>query len=215
MGLWVSSRKEGPVVTLEVTWFSTPEEGTARLQQDQDHVNCVFDWEGVIHHEYTTLGQTAAAVSFWWSAASSQQPACSGITSHAEFFGETNHPHDSAPLQPRFGALWLLDFPKTKIAFEREEISDNRCDSGKENGTLDDKWKRGFCRVFWTVEEMLGDLCKVPRCLLWRRLRRRCPMQRFLVFCISFSKCLYFSYYMAGSFLDFWIITSLLCDMIN
>ena len=65
MGLWVSSRKEGPVVTLEVTWFSTPKEGTARLQQGQDHINCVFDWEGVIHHEYTTRGQTAAAVSFW------------------------------------------------------------------------------------------------------------------------------------------------------
>ena len=43
----------------------------------------------------------------------------------AEFFGETsNHPGDSAPLQPRFGALQLLAFPKTKITFEREEISD-------------------------------------------------------------------------------------------
>ena len=36
-----------------------------------------------------------------------------------QFFGETsNHPGDSAPLQPRFGALQLLTFPKTKIAFE-------------------------------------------------------------------------------------------------
>ena len=44
--------------------------------------------------------------------------------SRAEFFGETsNHPGDSAPLQPRFGALGLLAFPKTKITFEREEIS--------------------------------------------------------------------------------------------
>ena len=43
-----------------------------------------------------------------------------------QFFGETsNHPGDSAPLQPRFGAPWLLAFPKTKIAFEREEISDH------------------------------------------------------------------------------------------
>ena len=49
-------------------------------------------------------------------------PSC--IMSHAEFFGEaTNHPHDSVPLQPRFGALWLLAFPKTKITFEKEEIS--------------------------------------------------------------------------------------------
>ena len=41
--------------------------------------------------------------------------------------GETsNHPADSAPLQPRLGALRLLAFLKTKITFEREEISDCR-----------------------------------------------------------------------------------------
>ena len=43
------------------------------------------------------------------------------------FFGKTSHhPILSAPLQPRFGSLRLLAFPKTKIAFEREEISE--CD---------------------------------------------------------------------------------------
>ena len=46
--------------------------------------------------------------------------------SRAEFFGETNHPGDSAPLQSRIGALQLLAFPKTKITFEREEISDHQ-----------------------------------------------------------------------------------------
>ena len=41
------------------------------------------------------------------------------------FFGETsNHLGDSGPLQPRFGNLQLLAFPKTKITFEREGISD-------------------------------------------------------------------------------------------
>ena len=50
------------------------------------------------------------------------------------FFGKTSYdPGDSAPLQPRFGALWLLAFPKTKITFEREEISDHWWDSGKYN----------------------------------------------------------------------------------
>ena len=54
-----------------------------------------------------------------------QQPDSSCIMSHAEVFGETsNHPGDSAPLEPRFGALQLLAFPKTKVTFEREEISD-------------------------------------------------------------------------------------------
>jgi len=36
------------------------------------------------------------------------------------FFGKaSNHPGLSAPLQPRFGYLRLLDFPKAKITVER------------------------------------------------------------------------------------------------
>jgi len=39
------------------------------------------------------------------------------------FSGKTSHhPGLSAPLQPRFGSLRLLAFPKAKIAVEREEI---------------------------------------------------------------------------------------------
>jgi hypothetical protein len=39
------------------------------------------------------------------------------------FFGKaSHHPGLSAPLQPRFGSLRLLAFPKAKIADEREEI---------------------------------------------------------------------------------------------
>ena len=63
--------------------------------------------------------------------------------SPAEFSGETsNHPVDSAALQPRFGALWLLAFPKTKITFEREEISDCQTDSGKYDWAADGNWER-------------------------------------------------------------------------
>ena len=42
----------------------------------------------------------------------------SGIASH--------HPGLSAPLKLRFGLLWLMAFPKAKIAIEREEICE--CD---------------------------------------------------------------------------------------
>jgi hypothetical protein len=43
------------------------------------------------------------------------------------FLGKASHqPGLSAPLQPRFGSLWLLAFPKAKIAVEREEIC--KCD---------------------------------------------------------------------------------------
>ena len=65
------------------------------------------------------MSQKAAAMGIWWLAASSRQLTHSCIMSRAEFF-------DSAPLQPRFGVLQLLAFPKTKIAFEREEISDHK-----------------------------------------------------------------------------------------
>ena len=39
------SGNEGPVVPVEVTWSSMPEESMAKSQQDQDHINCVF-WLG-------------------------------------------------------------------------------------------------------------------------------------------------------------------------
>jgi len=38
----------------------------------------------------------------------------------------SHHPDLSAPLQPRFGSLRLLDFPKAVIAVERVEICE--CD---------------------------------------------------------------------------------------
>ena len=86
--------------------------------------------------------QKAAAMGNWWLAASSRQYACSCIMSHIEFFCETsNHPGDSAPLQPRFGILRPLAFPKTKITFEREEISDHWWDSGKYDRAVDGDWK--------------------------------------------------------------------------
>ena len=82
--------------------------------------------------------QKATAMGNWWLASSSWQHACSYITTHAEFFGETsNLSGDLAPLKPRFGALWLLAFPKTKMTFGREEILDHWWDSGKYDGAAD------------------------------------------------------------------------------
>ena len=86
--------------------------------------------------------QKAEAMGNWWWAASSQQHACSGITSSAEFFGKTsNNLGDSALLQPRFDALWVLDFPKSKTSFEREEISDHPLDSEEYDGASDGNWR--------------------------------------------------------------------------
>ena len=87
--------------------------------------------------------QKAKALGNWWLAASSGQCAHSGIMSHTEFFAKTsNYPGDSALLQPRFGTLQLVAFPKTKITFEREEISDRQAwDSGKYDRATDSDWE--------------------------------------------------------------------------
>ena len=85
--------------------------------------------------------QKAVAMGNWWLAASSWQHTRSRITSCAEFFDKiSNDPGDSAPLQPRFGALQLLAFSKTKVTFEREEISDHQWDSEKYDGAVDGNW---------------------------------------------------------------------------
>ena len=90
------------------------------------------------------------------------------------------------PLQPSFGALRLLAFPKPKTTFERKEISDCWWDSEKYNRATDGNWER---------------TCEAQRCLLWGGLQCHCPVYNVLVSCI-FNTCLYFSYCMAGYLLD-------------
>ena len=103
------------------------------------------------------------------------------------FWQTSSHLGDSASLQPRFGALWLLAFPKAQITFEREKISDCRWNWGKYNRATDGDWENcvrsqgAYYEEDWSVI----FLCTV-----------------FLVSCIFFNKCLYFSYYMSGYLLD-------------
>ena len=123
--------------------------------------------------------QKATAMSNWWLAASSQQHTCSSTTSWAEFFGErSNHPGDSGPLQPRFGASWLLAFPRTKNIFEREDSSDHWWHSGKYNGTADGNWES--CVRSQGAKYFEGDWGVI---VLWTV---------FLVSCTFFNKCLFF-----------------------
>ena len=132
--------------------------------------------------------QKDTAMVMWWLAASSWQHVRSCITSHAEFFSKTsNDPGDSALLLPRFGALWLLTFPKTKITFEREDTSDHWWDSGKYKREADGDWENCVRSQGSCFEE---DLCVIVLSTM------------FLVSCIFFNNCLYFSHYMAGYFLE-------------
>ena len=106
--------------------------------------------------------------------------------SGVEVFGETlNQPGDSDPLQPRSGALWLMTFRKTKITFEREEISDHQWDSGKYNRAADGNWEN--C-VWFQGAYFEGDWSIMGLCTM------------FLV--SSSINVSYFSHYMAGYLLD-------------
>ena len=84
--------------------ISTP----LQARQLTRNITSVFfiGWEMQYNENSTPLGN-------WCLAASSCQYAYSCIMSHTEFWGKTsNPPGDSAPLQPRFGTLQLLAFPK-------------------------------------------------------------------------------------------------------
>ena len=132
--------------------------------------------------------QKATAMGNWWLAASSWQCAFLCIVHCAECFGKTsNHPGDSAPLQPRSGALRLLDFPKVEITFEKEEISDCWWVSGKYDREADGDWEN-YVRSQGAYFK--GDWGIIVLCTT------------FPVSCVFFNTCLYFSLYTAGYFLD-------------
>ena len=112
---------------------------TFKMTEQVEQQICIKFYVKLEHCSTETIQiQKATALGNRWLAASSQQCACSCIMSCAEVFGETsNHPGDSAQIQPRFGTLRLLAFPKPKITFERGEISDHWWDSGKCNRAAD------------------------------------------------------------------------------
>ena len=79
-------------------------------------------------------------------AAGDWQPHHDNVPTHGtclmqSFFVNIKSPRWLSRIRPRFGTLQLLVFPKTKITFEREEISDHQWDSGKYDGAADGDWE--------------------------------------------------------------------------
>ena len=139
----------------------------------------------------------------WWLAASSWQCAYSCIISHAEFIGETsNYPGDSAPLQTRFGTLWLLAFSKLKSPLKGKrfqtigEIQENTM------GHLTVIPTKGFAECFEQRERYWENCVRSQDAYFEGDWGNIVPCMMFLVSFIFFNKYLYFSYYMAGYFLD-------------
>ena len=90
--------------------------------------------------ERCNMMKTAIDMGNWWLAASSSQCTHSCITSCRVFLGNIKSPWWLRPLPPRFGILQLLAFPKPKITFEREDISDCQIDSGIYDGAESPEW---------------------------------------------------------------------------
>ena len=156
------------------------------MTEQVEQQTCIKFCVKLEHSSAETIGmiQKAAAMGNWWWAASSWQCAHACIMPHAEFFCETSsHPGCSVLLQPTFGTLWLLAFPTTKITFEK----------GRDFRPL-----MRFRKIQQGSWWQLGELCEVPRFLLWRGLRCRCPAYN--ISCIFFNKYLYFSYYTLDTF---------------
>jgi len=78
------------------------------------------DWACVLCDRHIHNDQVSRSASSW-QCTCPFYGSCAGLYSKA-----SHHPDLSAPLQPRFGSLRLLAFPKAKIAVEREEIC--KCD---------------------------------------------------------------------------------------
>ena len=129
--------------------------------------------------------QKAAAMGNWWLAASSWQSTHSCITFMQSFVAKHQITQmTQSPLQPRSGSLQPLAFPKTKITFEKEKMSDCWWDSGKYNGAADGDWEN--C-VRSRGAHFEGDWGVTVLCTM---------------FLVSSSINVYFSQYMAGYFLD-------------
>ena len=125
--------------------------------------------------ETTGIIPKAIAMGSWWLAASSQQHAHSCITSCAELFGETS-------LSPATAQIW---HPATS------GFSQNQNDLWKGR---DFRPLMRFRKIWWGSWWRLGELCKAPRCLLWRGLRHHFPMYNVSCILYLLQLRLHFSY---------------------
>ena len=152
-----------------------------------------FHWGSVVHYKYTPPG----TISMFFVSRETQYDKNSSTYGRLVigsfitttkllmnrvlcrvFWWYIKWPGDSDPWQPRYGTLWLLAFPQTKITFEREEISDHWWDSGKYGRAADGDWENSMRSQGDYFE---GDWGIIVLCTM------------FLLCCIFFSKYLYLS----------------------
>lgn len=52
LGWWVQSKDKIAVITMEISALAISMEGQTSLMQCQEHVDCFFDHNGLVHHEF-------------------------------------------------------------------------------------------------------------------------------------------------------------------
>ena len=153
---------------------------TFKITEQVEQWMCIKFCIKLEHSSVETTGmiQKTRAVGNWWSAASSQQHTCSCITSCADFWQNIKSPRWLSPHTAQIWCPVTSGFPKTKLPFEREDISDCGWDSGEYDGEADGGWENCVRSQGAYFE---GDWGVIFLCTV------------FLVSCIFFSKCLCFS----------------------
>ena len=131
--------------------------------------------------------QKAAAMGKQWLEVSSQQCTHSYITSHAVFLWNIKSFRGLSPTTDQIWCPVTFGFPQNSRHFEREEISNHWWDWGKYNQAADGNWENCVRSQGAYFE---GDWDIIILCTM------------FLVPCIFLNKCLYFSYFIAGYFMD-------------
>ena len=130
--------------------------------------------------------QKAIAMGNWWLAASSTRLLMYHLWCRV-FWQNIKSPRWLSPPTAQVWRPATSGFSQTKITFAKEEISHHQWDSEKYDGEADGD-QENCVRSQGAYFE--GD---------WGVIVLHTML---LVSCIFFNKCLYFSYYMAGYFLD-------------
>ena len=131
--------------------------------------------------------QKATAVGNWWLAASLQQHTLSCITSRAVFLRNIQSPRWLSPLTPQIWYPVMTSFSQNKNCLWKGRDFRPSPDSRKYDRAVDGDWDNCVKSQGVYFE---GDWGVIVLCTM------------FPVSWLFFSKCLYFSYYMAGYLLD-------------
>ena len=189
---------------MKVPWFSMPKDGEAKSQQDQDQVNCDFWLERctgqTINKEFYLNAPCWLRDAIQWKCPQlwaignwqlhhDNTPAHASCLVHSflakHHITQGTSPHYSQDLVPfYFSGL----FPKLKSPWKGRDFR-----SWMRFRKLgQDSWwwfQQRNLQIVWIVEEILRELCEVPRGLHWRGLKCHCPLYNV----VSCSINIYFS----------------------